>query len=144
MPPPGSFFAVALAYKYNNIPLFVLLTIPAMGILRHDLWEAAQTSAASRLQFWRHIGGPMLAPFLAAGRLLIFTWSIGIYGVAYALVGTGAGSDVRLITLQIGRALQTGAFGQERAAVLAVLLMGLAAVSLLIYRGLLKQAVRWL
>jgi putative spermidine/putrescine transport system permease protein len=144
MPRPGSFFAVAIAYQYNNIPLFVLLTIPAMGILRHDLWEAAQTSAASRLQFWRHVGGPMLAPFVAAGWLLIFTWSIGIYGVAYALAGSGAGSEVRLITLQIGRALQTGAFGQERAAVLAVLLMAMAAVSLLAYRALLQRAVRWL
>lgn len=80
MPRPGSFFALALAYQYNNVPLFVLLTIPAMGVLRHDLWEAAQTSAASRLEFWRYVGAPTLAPFVAAGWLLIFTWSIGIYG----------------------------------------------------------------
>ena len=33
---------------------------------------------------------PVLAPFLAAGWLLIFTWSIGIYGLAYALAGNAA------------------------------------------------------
>jgi putative spermidine/putrescine transport system permease protein len=142
-PSPASFTGLAFGYQYTNIPLFILLTIPAMGVLRDEWWEAAQTAAASRLQFWRYIGLPVLAPFVAAGWLLIFTWSIGIYAIAFGLAGTGGAADVRLITLQIGLTLQASAFGQERAAVLAVVLMAMAIVSLLAYRGLLRRALRW-
>lgn len=143
-PSPSSFIGLVLAYQYNNIPLFVLLTLPAMGVVRDELWEAAQTSSATRGQFWRYVGLPLLAPFVAGGWLLIFTWSIGIYGIAYALAGTGGASGVRLMTLEIGRTLQASVFGQERAAVLAVLLMAIAAISLLAYRALLRRALRWL
>lgn len=77
-PRSASFLGLTIAYQYVNIPLYILLTIPAMGVLRGEWWEAAQVSAASRWQFWRYVGLPLLAPFIAGGWLLIFTWSIGI------------------------------------------------------------------
>lgn len=141
-PSPGSFNGLLLAYLYTNIPLYVLLTIPAMGIVRNDWWEAAETSKATRWQFWRHVGLPVLAPFTLAGWLLIFTWTIGIYGIAFALSGNTGIASTRLITLQIGVTLE-GLFGRERAAVLAVLLIGMAITSLTAYRFLLKRALRW-
>ena len=142
-PAPSSFAGLVLGYEYSNIPLFVLLTIPAMGVLRHEWWEAAQASSATRLQFWRYVGLPVLSPFLAAGWLLIFTWSIGIYGLAFGLAGRTGNLTTRLITLQIGFALDSSAVPEERAAVLAVTLMLLATVSLLAYRRLLRWALRW-
>jgi putative spermidine/putrescine transport system permease protein len=142
-PSPASFAGLVFGYQYTNIPLFVLLTIPAMGVVRDDWREAAYTASASTLQFWRYIGGPVLAPFIAAGWLLIFTWSMGIYGIAFGLAGTGGAADIRLITLQIGLTLQASAFGQERAAVLAVVLMAVAIAALLVYRSLLRRALRW-
>ncbi|HYM84109.1 MAG TPA: ABC transporter permease [Candidatus Dormibacteraeota bacterium] len=143
-PRSSSFPALLMAYEYTNIPLFVLLTIPAMGVLRDDWWEAAQTAAATRWQFWRMIGLPILTPFLAGGWLLIFTWSIGIYGIAYGLAGQSGGTAVRLITLQIGNALQSDVLtGSGKAAVLSVVLLTVAAASLLTYRALLRRALRW-
>jgi putative spermidine/putrescine transport system permease protein len=143
-PRSSSFIALLLAYEYTNIPLFVLLTIPAMAILRDDWWEAAQTASATRGQFWRMVGLPILSPFLAAGWLLIFTWSIGIYGIAYGLAGQSGGTAVHLITLQIGTALQSDVLtGTGRAAVLAVVLLTVASVSLLSYRAILRRALRW-
>jgi putative spermidine/putrescine transport system permease protein len=122
----------------------VLLTLPAMSILRTDWMEAAETCSASRLQFWRYIGLPVLAPFLASGAILIFTWSIGLYGLAYALGRTASTTgELRLITLQIGLTLNTGAGKEERAYVLAVVLLVLATASLLVYRFMLKRALRW-
>jgi len=143
-PPIGSLTSLVLAYEYTNVPLFVLLTLPAMGILRTEWMEAAATSSATRAQFWRFVGLPMLAPFLAAGWLLIFTWSIGIYGLAYAM-GAGAATigRLRLITLQIGLTLNTGVGREERAAVLAVVLLLFATVSLVAYRIILHRALRW-
>jgi len=143
-PRPSSFIGLLAAYSYTNIPLFVLLTIPAMGILRSEWWEAAQTASATRWQFWRMIGIPVLTPFIAGGWLLIFTWSIGIYGIAYGLAGGGGAAAISLITLQIGNILGTDVFGAGRAAVLAVLLMAMATASLIVYRWLLRRALRWL
>jgi putative spermidine/putrescine transport system permease protein len=144
-PREGSLPALVMAYEYTNVPLFVLLTIPAMSILRDDWWEAAQVAAATRLVFWRRIGVPILAPFLMAGWLLIFTWTLGIYGIAYGLAGQSGATAVHLITLQIGSALQSDAlFGPGRAAILAVVLMLFATTSLILYRTMLRRALRWL
>ena len=144
-PRSSSLPALLMAYEYTNIPLFVLLTIPAMSILRDDWWEAAQVASATRMQFWRRIGMPILTPFLAAGWLLIFTWTIGIYGIAYGLAGQSGGTAARLITLQIGTALQSDPLnGAGQAAVLSVVLLAIAVVSLLGYSRLLRRAVRWL
>lgn len=143
-PEIGSFASLAMAYSYTNVPLFVLLTLPAMGILRQEWLEAAEVCAASRSQFWRYVGLPVLTPFLAAGFLLIFTWSIGLYGIAYALGGTASSTgQLRLITLQIGLNLNTGVGSEERSYVLAVVLLLIATGALLTYRRVMKRALRW-
>jgi putative spermidine/putrescine transport system permease protein len=143
-PEIGSFTSLVMAYSYTNVPLFVLLTLPAMGILRQEWLEAAEVCAASRGQFWRYVGMPVLSPFLFAGFLLIFTWSIGIYGLAFALGNTAATTGkLRLITLQIGINLNTGAGTEERSYVLAVVLLLLATGSLLTYRAVMRRALRW-
>jgi putative spermidine/putrescine transport system permease protein len=142
-PRPSSFEGLVIGYLYTNVPLFVLLTLPAMGALRDEWWEAAQVASATRWQFWRRVGIPVLTPFVVAGWLLIFTWSIGIYGLAYALAGAGAASPTQLITLRIGDILQTDLTETWRANVLAVILMILAIASLLAYRAILRRALRW-
>jgi putative spermidine/putrescine transport system permease protein len=143
-PEIGSFTSLVMAYSYTNVPLFVLLTLPAMSILRQEWLEAAEVCAASRWQFWRFVGMPVLSPFLAAGFLLIFTWSIGLYGIAFALGGTAATTGkLRLITLQIGLNLNTGVGKEERSYVLAVVLLLLATGALLLYRATMKRALRW-
>jgi hypothetical protein len=75
--------------------------------------------------------------------VLIFTWSIGIYGLAYALAGNAATSQLRLMTLQIGVALNSAAGSQERAAVMACLLLLFATTALFVYRMLVRRAVQW-
>lgn len=144
-PQRGSLTALVIAYEHANIPLFVLLLVPAMGTLREEWWEAAQASSATRLQFWRRVGVPLLLPFIGAGFVLSFTWSIGIFGIAFALAGDSAALPIQLITLQIGQALSDDAIrGPERAAVLSVLLMALALGALVVYRTLLRRGSRWL
>jgi putative spermidine/putrescine transport system permease protein len=143
-PEIGSFASLVMAYSYTNVPLFVLLTLPAMGIVRQEWTEAAEVCAASRWQFWRFVGLPVLAPFLLAGFLLIFTWTIGIYGLAYALGSTAfTAGKLRLITLQIGISLNSGVGSEERSYVLAVVLLLLATGSLLAYRSTMQRALRW-
>lgn len=144
-PPRASFTALVLVYEYANVPFFVLLTVPAMAIVRHEWSEAAQTSSATPWQFWRRIGLPVLAPFLAAGFVLCFTWAVGNYSIAYGLAGRTATLPVPLISLLIGSALEEDVLlGGSRAAVLSVVLMAVAVAALLVFRMLTARGARWL
>jgi putative spermidine/putrescine transport system permease protein len=142
-PEPATFGGLLLGYEYTNIPLFVLLTIPAMGVVRDDWWEAAQVASATRLTFWRRVGLPVLAPFIAAGWLLIFTWSVGIYSLAYAFAGRGATEPFPLVTLTVGLTIEFDVFTTWKAYVLVVVLMAIAIMSLVTYRALLRRALKW-
>src|SRR5687768_15460087 len=134
-PRRDSFAAMVITYEYANIPLFVLLALPAMSIVREEWYEAAQTAAATRLQFWRRIGLPVLAPFVLGGALLSFTWAIGIYGIAFALAGNSPVPATRLLTLQIGHTIADDAVtGTARAGALSLLLVLIAVVALVAYR----------
>ncbi len=142
-PSQASFTGLVLAYCYTNVPLFVLLSLPAMSLLRDDWWDAAQAASATRLQFWRHVGWPVLRPFVLADWLLIFTWSVGLYGVPVALVGEHAAA-YRLVTVEMYRSLYGSMFGDRRMPVYAVLLMAVAALSLITYRAVVRRGTRWL
>ena len=143
-PAHDSFAALAITYEYANIPLFVLLALPAMGIIRDEWYEAAQTASATRWQFWRRIGLPLLAPFILGGALLSFTWAIGIYGIAYALAGLSPTLPKRLLTLQIGQTIADDAVtGSARAGALSVVLIVIAVVALAGYRLLVRRGLRW-
>lgn len=143
LPAPNTFWGLVVAYEYSNVPLFVLLTLPAMSLLRDEWWEAAQACSASRLQFWLRIGWPVLRPFLLASWLLIFTWSVGMYGVPVALLGTSP-TAFRLVTVEMSQSMLGSLFGSQRMPVLAVSLMLLAAVSLTLYRFIVRRGTRWL
>ncbi|MEP7360067.1 MAG: ABC transporter permease subunit [Chloroflexota bacterium] len=143
-PARDSFAALVITYEYANVPLFVLLALPALGIVREEWSEAAQVSSATRWQFWRRIGLPLLAPFIAGGALLSFTWAIGIYGIAYALGGASPTVPTRLLTLEIGRAIADDAVtGSARAGALSVVLIVLALIALAVYRLLVRRGLRW-
>ena len=63
-PEIGSFASLVMAYSYTNVPLFVLLTLPAMGILRQEWLEAAEVCAASRTAVLavRRVARPVAIP----------------------------------------------------------------------------------
>jgi ABC-type uncharacterized transport system permease subunit len=139
---PFGFWGFVLLFLYFMVPLYVLIVTPGMGALRPEWFEAAQTAAATRPRFWRSVGVPVLAPFVLAGWVLIFAWSVGQFSVVYALVGSE--SKVPVITLRIGSYLFTALSGTnrfQRASVLAVLLIAVAASALGVYRAISR---RWL
>ncbi len=134
---------VIVVYLYLHVPLFVLLMRPAIGAVSERLWEAAAASGAGTALFWRRVGLPVLSPFLLAGWVLMFVWSLGGYSVPLALGGPDA--KIELITLRIGALVQTagGTNRFERAACLSVLLVTLSVAALLVYQRALRRAARW-
>ncbi len=142
-PKQNSFWGLVIAYEYTNIPLFVILTLPAVAALKTEWWEAAQTASASRAQFWRYIGLPILGPFFLGSWLLVFTWAVGLYGLPVALNGSAPGS-FRLITLEMAKSLTGSFFGKNYMPVYAVVLMLSAGLTLGCYQFILRRGTRWL
>ncbi len=115
---------LGIAYLYFQLPLAILLVIPALKGLRREWREAAECLGASGLQYWTGIGLPILAPAMLASFFLLFANAFGAYATAWTLTG----SDVNIIPVQIA-ALIRGEVKLDPAladalAVLSLLVMG--------------------
>ena len=55
-----TFAGVLLVYMYFQIPLMVLVILPALEGLRPAWREAAENMGARTWQYWRYVGGPVL------------------------------------------------------------------------------------
>ncbi len=135
-----SFSGLILAYVYFQLPLMVLLVLPAFAGIKKDWQESAQSLGANTFQFWWRIGVPVLMPSLIAGLTLLFANAFGAYATAYTLVQ----AKLSLVTLQIGYMI-AGEVRQDQAigmamAVLSLLIMGL---SIAIYQLSTLRARRW-
>tara|TARA_R110001583_G_scaffold140307_1_gene292523 strand:+ start:9385 stop:10293 length:909 start_codon:yes stop_codon:yes gene_type:complete len=142
-PASSSFWGLTIAYEYGIVPMFVLLTLPSMALIRDEWWEACQCCGASRWQFWRYVGIPVLGPFLGASWILCFTWSMGLYGLPVALLGASRPA-YNLITLKMSHSMTGLLLGNQQMPVLAVILMIIAVCALTLYKLMLKRAGKWL
>jgi putative spermidine/putrescine transport system permease protein len=97
-----SIAGLAIAYLYFQIPLMVLLMVPALLGLRREWREAAINLGASSLQYWLYIALPILLPSLLGGFMLLFANSFGAYATAWTLTGP----DINLVTVQIAALLR--------------------------------------
>ena len=96
------FWGIVVVYLYFQIPLMLLVMMPAIDGLRPTWREAASNIGASRSQYWRRVGLPILAPSLMGGMLLLFANAFSAYATAYALSSGGS----RLVPVQIRFYLQ--------------------------------------
>lgn len=92
-----SIVGLAIAYLYFELPLMVLLIIPALLGLKREWREAAINLGASDLKYWVRVALPILAPSLLGSFLLLFANAFGAYATAWTLTGP----DVNLVTVQI-------------------------------------------
>jgi putative spermidine/putrescine transport system permease protein len=138
----SSLTGVELAYVYFQIPLMVLLVTPALEGLRAEWREAATGLGASSFGYVRHIAGPVLAPAILGGVLLLFGNAFAAYATAYALVG----DTVQLVPGQIQQLMSGNvlvnenniglALGVEMIVVIAFIMVG--------YALLQRRAGKWL
>jgi len=137
-----SMTGLALVFLYFLIPLMVLTITPALEALRPQWREAADNLGASGWQYWRHVGGPVLAPPVIGATMLLFASAFAAYATAKALVG----SSIPLVTLQIADALSSnvvvGSENLGKALALGmVLLIGLV---MTFYAWVQRRTQRWL
>jgi putative spermidine/putrescine transport system permease protein len=137
-----SMAGLALVYLYFLIPLMVLTITPALEALRPQWREAADNLGATGRQYWRHVGGPVLAPPVLGATMLLFASAFAAYATARALVG----SSVPLVTLQIADALSSNVVvGSENLGkALALGMVLLIGVVMVFYAWVQRRTQRWL
>ena len=132
---------IEVVYLYFQIPLMILVIAPAIDGLRQEWREAASSLGASRLQFWRHVGLPILMPSLLSAIILLFGNAFAAYATAFALT---AGSTP-LVPIIIG-AYYTGNVlsNPHLAQALAFGMFVVLFVMMLIYIPLQRRSARWM
>lgn len=136
-----SFWGLTLTYLYFQIPLMILIVMPALDGLKAEWGEAAQTLGASRWQFWRYVGLPVLWPNILGTLALLFANAFGAIATAYALTGSSLNIVPILLYAQIrGDVLHNEHLGAALA-VGMVLITGIANLVYIVFR---TRAERWL
>ena len=133
---------LALVYTYFQIPLMVIVFLPALDGLKPQWREAARSLGGTSWTYWRRVAGPVLAPAFLGSMLLLFANAFSAYATAAALVSQGA----PIAPLQI-RALQTSEviLGQQnlgRAVGLGMVVV--VTVVMALYALLQRRTSRWL
>lgn len=80
---------LVVAYLYFLIPRMILVMIAAWSKADWTLLEAAESLGAGRLRTFFKVLLPMFWSSMLAGSSLLFAVSMGAFGTAFALAGTG-------------------------------------------------------
>jgi len=78
---------VVVALVFIGLPFVVRTIEPVLAGLERDMEEAAATLGATRLQTFRHIILPALAPALITGAAMAFARGVGEYGSVIFIAG---------------------------------------------------------
>jgi putative spermidine/putrescine transport system permease protein len=133
---------IVVVYMYFQIPLMVLVILPALEGLKPSWREAAENLGARSWSYWRYVGGPVLLPSVLGSTLLLFGFGLSAYATAQALTS----GTVPLTAIQIGNFLSgnviagQGNVGQALGLGMVVII----AVVMVFYVLLQRRAAKWL
>jgi putative spermidine/putrescine transport system permease protein len=137
-----SLVGLILVYTYFQIPLMVIVFLPALEGLRVQWREAAVSLGASRWQYFREVVIPLLAPAFVGSALLLFANAFAAYATAAALVSQGSPIVPLLIRSALTSEVVLGQSGFAFA--LALEMIVVVAVVMAAYNVLVRRTARWL
>ena len=137
-----SLAGVVVVYFYFQVPLMVLVILPALEGLRPAWREAAENLGARSWDYWRFVGGPVLLPSFLGCVLLLFGSALSAYATAEALTS----GTIPLTSIQIGSFLNGNVIaGQENVGkALGLGMVVIIAIAMVIYVALQRRAAKWL
>ena len=133
---------LTLIYTYFQIPLMVIVFLPALDGIRPQWREAAESLGGTTWQYWTRVAGPLLAPAFLGSTLLLFANAFSAYATAAALVSQGN----PIVPLQIRGALTSEVvLGQANLGkAMALGMVVVVAVVMSLYALLQRRTARWL
>jgi putative spermidine/putrescine transport system permease protein len=133
---------LVLVYTYFQIPLMVIVFLPALDGLREQWREAAVSLGASTWRYWREVAIPLLTPAFLGSALLLFANAFAAYATAAALVSQGSPILPLLIRSALTSEVVLGQAGFAYA--LALEMMVVVAIVMVAYNLLVRRSARWL
>jgi putative spermidine/putrescine transport system permease protein len=131
-----------LVYAYFQIPLMVIVFLPALDGIRPQWREASVTLGASGWQYWTQVAIPLLRPAFLGAALLLFANAFAAYATAAALVSQGSPIVPLLIRAGISSEVLLG--HQNLAFALAFEMIVVVAIVMGLYAVLIRRTARWL
>jgi putative spermidine/putrescine transport system permease protein len=133
---------LVLVYTYFQIPLMVLVFLPALDGVKPQWREATESLGGTTWHYWRYVAGPLLLPAFLGATLLLFANSFSAYATAAALVSQG---DI-IVPIAIANLLnsETGLANPGLAKALAFGMIVIVAVVMFLYAVLQRRTARWL
>jgi putative spermidine/putrescine transport system permease protein len=136
-----SYWGLTIVYLFFQIPLMVLVLLPALDGLKQDWREAAENLGATPRQYWRRVALPILLPSILGTMILLFGNAFGAHATAYALTGGLLNLATLLIGQQIsGDVLNNPGLGYA----VAMGMVFIMALSIILYSVLQRRSERWL
>jgi putative spermidine/putrescine transport system permease protein len=133
---------LVLVYLYFQIPLMVLVFLPALDGIRPQWREATESLGGSTWHYWRYVAGPLLLPAFLGATLLLFANGFSAYATAAALVSQGDA----IVPIAIADLLssETGLANPGIAQALALGMIVIVAMVMFLYAVLQQRTARWL
>jgi putative spermidine/putrescine transport system permease protein len=137
------FWGLCLVYTYFQIPLMVLIIVPALDGLRREWREAAENLGATQRQYWRYVALPILMPAILGSIALLFANAFSTYVTATALLG--AMGQTYAVTIVIANQFRTDTFGDPGLGyALATSMMVVIGITIMIYTYSRRRSEKWL
>ncbi len=133
---------LTLIYLYFQIPLMVLVFIPALDGIRPQWREATESLGGNTWHYWRYVAGPLLLPSFLGCTLLLFANAFSAYATAAAMITQGG----IIVPLQV-QALLTSETGSSQPGLAKSLAFSMIVVVLVVmgaYTVLQRRTSRWL
>jgi len=135
----SSFWGWVTVYLYFQIPLMVLVTLPAIDGLKPAWREASSNLGGTTWTYWRRVGIPVLTPSMLGGFLLLFANAFSAYATVYAL-----NTQANVLPVKISFGLRNDVGGRTTAPyALATWMIIVIALTMAGYLLLRKRAERW-
>ena len=133
---------IGLIYVYFQIPLMVLIFLPAIGGVKPQWREATENLGGSTWDYWRHIGGPLLFPAFLGCTLLLFANALSAYATIQAWENQVPYVVPQKISLSLSS--EVGLASKNEAQALALGMVAMVAVIMTSYVVLQRRTSRWL
>jgi putative spermidine/putrescine transport system permease protein len=133
---------IGIIYIYFQIPLMVLVFLPAVDGLKIQWREASESLGASAWQYWRHVAGPLLTPAFTGATLLLFANALSAFATIQAWENQIAYTAPQLISTSLSSEVGLGNINAADALALGMVVMVIIVMTL--YALLQRRAARWL
>lgn len=137
----GEVSGLVTIYSYFNIPLMILVILPAIEGSKSSWREACSSLGGNTFTYWRRVGLPVLMPSILGGFLLLFANSFSAYATAAQVT-----DNSKIVPLRIGFFLGGDvSIGEDAVGyALSAWMIIVMAIAMVLYWQLRRRSERWI